>query len=569
MASRVLSLVAVLSLVTILPAGGDEPAKPASPEAAKAADPAKTPEVPAAPEKPPVDTAKIAAEADRLLADECPPAAGKTPAAQSTDEVFLRRVYLDLIGRNPLPEQVTKFVLDPAADKRTKLVEKLLADERFGSNWSRYWRDVIMYRRTEDRALIVAQPLTDFLKEELNKNTSWAKIATELITATGDVRENGKTGLIMAQAGQPEETVAEVSRIFLGIQIQCAQCHNHPTDSWKREQFHELAAFFPRVAVRPMMGDVRTFLVEANDARFGGGGFMGNRFRGSPEHLMPDLQNPTARGKQMSPVFFVTGQKLPFGTKDADRRSKLAEWITSEKDPWFAKAVVNRLWSELCGEGFHEPVDDMGPEREFTAPKTLDYLAHEFAATGYDMKQLFRTIMTTTAYQRESRARRNSEQPAFQANVPQRLRADVIYDNLSLALDLNDGGGRLGMFGGGGARGPIRGPRQQFAATFGFDPSAPRDEVAGTIPQALVLMNSQQFNGAITGFRSTIDRLASNTKDNDALTTELYLRFLAREPSESELTTVRNYIAKVGFRGDAFEDLAWSLMNSTEFLHRN
>lgn len=484
------------------------------------------------------------------------------------DEVYLRRVTLDLLGRNPTIEEITLFALDPAPSKRATVVQKLLADEAYGENWGRYWRDVIMYRRSEERALVAAGALQEFVATELNKNTSWDKIAAAFITAEGNVAEDGATGLIMAQQGRPEETTAEVARIFLGIQILCAQCHDHPTDRWKREQFHELTAFFPRVAVRPIRvdGKQRGFEVvgEDNFRRFARP-MNDNRFRGTAEHRMPDLDDPTADGKLMQPVFFVTGQKLSNGADDEARRETLAKWLTSERNPWFAKAITNRLWSELVGEGFYEPVDDLGPDRECFAPKSLDLLAGQFAVSGYNVKWLFTTIMATDAYQRRSMQHRSPDAQPFNANIAQRLRADQVYNNLIATLGLSDnspGGGR-------GVYGFARTPRNSFALIFGYDPSIARDEVAGSIPQALAMMNSPAINGAISARgRTALARLVSEIKDDRALVVELYLKTLSREPSESEVTTCLNHVKEVNSRAEAFEDLQWALINSTEFLHR-
>src|SRR5689334_11780338 len=197
--------------------------------------------------------AQVAAKVDQLLREEVPYAnAAKKAPPRIDDERFLRRLSLDIIGRLPTPEEVTAFSLDPAADKRATIVTKLLADSRFGENWGRYWRDVIMYRKTEERLqFLVGIPLQPYLEESFNTNKPWSQVATEFITATGNANENGACGLIVAQQGQPEEITGEISRIFLGVQIQCAQCHDHPTDRWTREQFHQLAAFFPRVSTRP------------------------------------------------------------------------------------------------------------------------------------------------------------------------------------------------------------------------------------------------------------------------------------------------------------------------------
>lgn len=515
---------------------------------------------------------EVALKVDAILRSEVPYAnAAKVSPGRVDDEIFLRRVSLDIIGRVPTPQQITAFVLDPAEDKRAKVVEKLLADSRYGENWGRYWRDVIMYRKSEERSQIVAGTLEKYLVESLYANKPWSQVATEMITASGDGLENGATGLIIAQQGQPEETVAEISRIFLGVQIQCAQCHDHPTDRWKREQFHELAAFFPRVASRIILArDRRAIEVTVNDSSIARNfrGPMNMRVRGTPEHYMPDLNNPTSKGTLMEPVFFATGDNLPQGTRDADRRGSLAKWITEKDNPFFAKAIANRMWSELVGEGFYEPVDDIGPDRTCTAPQTLDYLAAEFAETGYDVKWLISTIMATEMYRLPSAARRGPEEPAFQANVSQRLRADQLFDNLLHVLEASEPA-EMGPAGPGGYR-FNRGPRSQFNVAFGYDPSQRRDEIATSIPQALTMMNAPVVNTAMRGTgRTMLARLLSEIKDDKALVQELYLKALAREPSQSELTTCLLYVKQVGNRTEAFEDILWTLVNSTEFMHRS
>jgi len=508
------------------------------------------------------DPYQVANRLDQLLASEV--FADAKPAPRADDETFLRRVYFDLLGGPPSPGEITAFVLDPAQDKRQRVVDRLLADRRYGQNWARYWRDVIMYRRSEDRALITARPLEEFLAEHLNKNTGWDEIARAFITTKGNVRTDGHTAIVMAQNGRPEETVSEISRIFLGIQIQCAQCHDHPTDRWKREQFHELAAFFPRVAVRPQRVPQRTFVVVADDRPGFRRANNNNRFRGTLEHYMPDLSDPNGRGQRMQPKLFTSGQSLPFGSTDEKRRETLARWITSPESEWFAKAMVNRMWSELVGEGFFEPIDDIGPDRTPTAPKTLNLLAESFAKSGYDIKWLVRTITATDAYQRASRSRRNVNETPFLASAPQRLRGDQLFSSLAMALDVAvDSRGA-------NPRGPYpTGQRFAFNAIFGYDPSVQRGEVVGSIPQALAMMNSPVVNQAIGARRGGgLGRLLATIKDDEALVAELYLKALAREPTEQEVAMALDYMKEVGNRGEACEDLLWALVNSTEFLFR-
>lgn len=510
------------------------------------------------------EIAALAEKIDTSLAKELE--LGSTVEA-SDDATFLRRAFLDLIGQTPTPDDVLAFSLDPDETKRARIIDQLLEDEAFGENWARYWRDTIMYRRVEPRAALAINALEEYLRDQLNSNAGWDRIATDFITATGDIRENGAAALIMAQAGKPEDVVAEVSRIFLGIQIQCAQCHDHPTDRWQREQFHELAAFFPRVAIRARRdGEKRSFEVSVNDQarRRRRNNNNNNRNIGTPEHFMPDLDDPSSQGTKIQPVFFLTGEDLPFGTRDADRRGTLAEWITAPENPWFAKAFVNRVWAELAGEGLCEPVDDMGPDREGIAPATLELLATAFADSNYDVKWLFRTIMATRTYQQDSRTRRDFDDPPLEANCPQRLRADQLYDALAGALGIADrrtprGGGAYG-------RG---GPRAAFNLAFGFDPSEPRGEVKSSVQQALLMMNSplvnQPINARRNGRLSAI--LKSHTDDRDAIS-ELYLLTLSRAPSSDEVQKCLRYIRQVDNRGEAFEDLQWALVNSTEFLHR-
>jgi hypothetical protein len=520
--------------------------------------------------------ASSAAETNRLLSAET--ADSKSSTAQLVDDkTYIRRTTLDLLGRSPTPEEVTAFVLDPSPAKRAQLVESLLADPQFGENWGRYFRDVILYRKSEDRALIAAPAIFTYLQTALNENRSWDKIATAFITAEGNVQEKGETGIIFAQQGRPEETVSEISRIFMGVQIQCAQCHDHPTDRWKREQFHELAAFFPRVAVRPIRDSMgREFQVVADDMPMGprrpGND---NRFRGSPQHYMPNLEDPQDKGTVMSPVFFVTGDKLSTSANDNQRRESLAKWVTSPTNEWFSKSIVNRLWGELVGEGFFEPLDDLGPDRTPSAPQTLDYLAKHFVSSGHDVKNLFRVIMATDAYQRQVRTRRNPDETPFAASAAQRLRSDQLFTNLQNVLGLPD---QLGPPRGEMAKGAGAGPARRFAGdlrfqfqqTFGYDPSDRRDEVTTSIPQALAMMNAGYINNAVTARPGTrLSKLMSEISDDKTLIGELYLIALAREPSDEELKTCLGYVKKTKNRNEAYEDILWSLINTTEFRYRN
>ena len=493
--------------------------------------------------------------------------------APCDDATFIRRATLDLVGRQPTPEELEGFLADKSAGKRSAAVERLLADPGWATNWARYVRDVILYRRTDDRAITMAKPLEAFLVSRLRDGASWNRIAREMITATGTPAEHGETAIIMAQMGETSDIAAEVSRVFLGIQIQCAQCHDHFTDRWKREQFHHFAAFFPRIAIVPRgegVGADRFDVVSFDTApRRRPGKNPDNPRRGDLEHEMPDKDDPSKPGKVMRPQFFLAGAGVPLGTPDQERRRAVARAITAADNPWFARAIVNRLWTELVGEGFYAGIDDLGPDREPREADTLERLCRDFVAAKHDLRALFRGIMATPAYQAESRSRGTADPAAATASCPQRLRADQLFAEILAALGVEEesigGGGR-----GDAARPLVGGPRFLFAQVFGYDPSLPREEVVGSIPQALLLMNGAVLARAIDGDRrrSGLGRLLAEHPDDRSAADAIYVRVLARHATPVELKTCLDHVAATGDREEGFEDVFWALVNGPEFIHR-
>lgn len=576
-------------------------------------------------EKPSVTA--TAQKVDRLIETELEKA-GVQPAPLVNDDTFLRRASLDLAGTIPTPNQVTDFALDPDPLKRGKLVDRLLKSEGYADIWASYWREVIFSRATEARARVMQDLFESWMRDQLTQNISWDKITTELLTATGSTKEDGDLALIFAHTGEPEEVSAEVARIFLGIQIQCANCHNHPYEKWTREDFHQFAAFFPRIQVRPEPDDPATFIVRSVDQLAGRTAmranfnpaeafarmdqnrdgkitktevsrvkFLADRFdqilalgdtnkdgamskeefekvprpdnnqpgRGSAEHYMPDLDDPSAEGQLMQPVFFINQAKIKTGTSDLERREAAAKFITARNNEAYSRAFVNRIWAELVGQPFTDVVDDMGPGHEAKAEKVLAALAADFTNSGYDIQWLYRVITHTNVYQRQLRTSETGE-GAFAAASPTRLRSDQIYNELVSIL----GSGIVPQSRGTG--GPFQrfnnqGGRKGFAQLFGFDPSTPQADIIGNVPQALFLMNQQGVNGAIrTSGRTRLANLLSQNKDDRDALSELYLLVLSREPSKTEVELNLAYLTSVGNRNEAFEDILWSLLNSSEFI---
>jgi hypothetical protein len=494
------------------------------------------------------------------------------------DATFLRRASLDLVGRQPPPEEIEAFLADRSPGKREAAVERLLADPAWATNWARYFRDVILSRRSDERAVALGPAVEAFFAGHLAGEAAWDEIAHDVITATGVPSENGGTAIIMAQMGETSDIAAEVSRVFTGVQIQCAQCHDHFTDRWKRPQFHEFAAFFPRIAIRRGPGDgmerfeVVSFDRDPRGAR--GKKAANNPRRGDLEHEMPHLDDPSLPGTVMQPRFFLGGGPLPLGTPDQERRAMAARLVTAEDNPWFARAIVNRVWTELVGDGFYEGIDDLGPDREPRSPELLAELCRRFVAADHDLRALFRDVMATPAYRAAARSRGDAGRPVGSASCPQRLRADQLFTQVLAALGVEEGqvAGRLAAQAGGkgGGRRQVGLPRIVFNQTFGYDPGLPRDEILGSIPQALLLMNSQPLARAIDGERrfTLLGRLLADTPDDRELADELHLRTLARHATPAEITVCLEHVRDTGDRADAFEDIFWALVNSAEFIHR-
>lgn len=560
-----------------------------------------------------------------------------TPAPRVSDEDFLRRVYLDLTGRIPSPRDVTVFGLDPDAGKRSKIVDELLATPKFAEHWGSYWKEVVMSRATEQRARIAEPAFERWLIDQFANDRPWDEMTRTLLTATGSVRETGETGFIFAHTGDPQELAAEISRIFLGIQMSCANCHDHPTDAWQREQFHELAAFLPRISVRreepgdPGSWAVRSYsenrrsgrqnidletVFRAADRNRNGFldrseavGPLAQRFgqlletadnnkdgrvskeefeaarpmpnqqqgRGELEYYMPDLSNPASQGTLTQPVFFLTEVRGPQLRDDADdltRRHALADYVTSPTNPWFAKAFVNRIWSEMLGQGFYTPIDDIGPERTPVFGDVLDLLAQGFIESGYDVKWVYRTIANTQAYQRQMRQGSVEDQRLpFAVATPSRLRSDQLYESLFEVLGATPSSNRFaGARGNGGGvlyRGGQDPGKALFSQVFGVDPSTPQEDIIGNVPQALFMMNSPQIEQNVRGVGNTrLARLLEEYDDDTDALHELYLMVLSREPSAEEVAISTEHIASIESRSEAFEDIMWSLLNSTEFLSK-
>jgi hypothetical protein len=477
-------------------------------------------------------------------------------ATAISDEQFLRRASLDLIGRQPTLDELEAFLNDqtPSAEKRSALVERLLANEEFGRNWANYWSDTISYRvPPPELTFLNYDPLKAWLADNFNQNAPWDQVVQQILTGTGKVKDQPAATFVAYHEGNAVKLAAETARIFLGLQIQCAECHDHPFDEWEREQFHQLAAFFARASVKfPWNEGIET---EVKD-------------KGKGEYVMPNAADPTKKGKEMIPTF-LTGAAVESGKPDVERRRELAAFITARDNAWFAKAYVNRIWARLMGHGFHEPVDDMGLANPQLLPKVHDALTAQFRDSGFDVKALFRLVMNTQAYQHGLPGDAEIAQKPFAAARPAKLRGDEVFTSLVTAIAIpNVTPPKMKPTAEIRFPPPPKSTRDIVAETFGFDPSLSPETVTRTMNQAMLLMNNDQLQAQINAAPESgtvLSKLLASEEDDAAVVDKMFLLVLARKPKASEREIALEHLKSVNERGPAFEDLLWSLINSTEF----
>jgi hypothetical protein len=503
----------------------------------------------AAPPAPPVERA-----VDDAFRRELGPAAAQPPVG---DDAFLRRVSLDLTGRLPTEVEARLWAVDPRPDRRERLVERLLASDAYAVNWGRYWRDAVTYHTPASNNYLRWALFERWWVEQFRSNRPWDQVVSALVTADGINDEVAPVNYLTALYGNPVEIAATTSRVFLGVQIQCAECHNAKSAPfWKREQFHAFAAFFGRARLiqhKDVNGRGTPYAIEGRDD-----GQYQMTDKKDPQHLIA-----------MQPRF-LTGEAVVIDASDRQRRDALARLLTEPKNPWFARAYVNRVWTCLMGWGFYPSVIDLAGAQPRHA-EVLELLEKGFIASGHDVRWLFRTITRTRAYQTALQpppARGRAPAPVV---CPQRLRPEQIFEALVAALAFDENDRKIPAPAPSSAPAATRhtGLRHMVYQAFKVNPSTAPAEVHGTIPQALLMMNSALVH-AYTSARghTVLGRLLAEGRSDDQVVEALYRRALARKPSESERAVCRRYVTRVGDRYEALEDVFWALINSTEFLNR-
>jgi hypothetical protein len=547
MAMRVLSLSLASAVVAAACQSSSQPTARTSVEAA-------TPVAIAMP----VASALPASKVDEMIRAEWAKG-GIVPAAPVDDARFLRRVYLDVVGTIPPPEVVTSFAADPRPDKRARMVESLLASPAYAEHWATYWTDTLIGQ--------VQEPVVDkgafrrWLAGRFSANAPWNQLTTELLTAQGVSGEggpryggpssdagaapmvddpasaspsgpvNGAVNWFVKYKDTPQDLAGSASRILLGVQIQCAQCHDHKTEKWKQEDFRGFASCFMRTRTEVLdkdkvMGMKRVDVVDI----------------GRP--LPRFLKNPELTVFTQAPPRALDGTDL---SRTPDPRQALASWITSPNNPWFSQAIVNRMWGHFLGRGFINPIDDIRPSNPVSAPAVLAQISADFQAQGYDLKRLIRLITSTQVYQLSSSPRAGVAAAAMaeQDKLWPRFRLEPLGPE-ELLNSLMDATGVEATL---RAAGKFDVERIRYLLStaysylFDVDEEFDQTDFEGTISQALALLNGRLVGGGTSDVPgSAIDQILARPGTDADKIEALYLRTVSRRPTPEESDYFVRYV---------------------------
>lgn len=492
------------------------------------------------------------------------------PSEIAGDGEWIRRVYLDIVGHVPPMEEIEKFLADKDKAKRSKLVDKLLDDPAYVRHWTNVWANLMIGQQTPQR--VSRKGMEKFLREAFTKNRPWNEVVIDIVSAEGHFEENGAVNFLLAQMVMPDDGVlatAKTTRLFMGMQVQCTQCHNHPFNDWQQRQFWEFNNFFRQLQKE----DHRKYDPKAG--RMVDDYSELKRRDGVADHVTYEKRNglieaayPRYFGKD---VVDEVAQKDKDGW-DVNRREVLAKLMTDGEKSLVALAMVNRMWSQFFGYGITKPVDDMGPHNPPSHPELLERLGSEFVKSRYDVKQLIRWICNSEAYNLTSQASKANEEkdnPAagttamFSHVYLKSMSAEQLYDSLIVATNAHKSGRSSWEQ----AEDKKRQWLRQFVIAFGTDEGDESTTFNGSIPQALMMMNGDLVKDAISAqkgsFLNTI--LAETPKDPDRVR-RLYFAALGRAPSPQEAKKAQDMLRTSPDKLAAYQDMFWALLNSNEFI---
>ncbi len=496
---------------------------------------------------------------------------GLYPSEPCTDAEFLRRASLDTIGVLPTPAEVREFVGEPVSPtntapaaeagkrsqavvdraKRRALIDRLLSRPAYADYWANRFADLL--RPNPDRVGVKSIfTLDQWLRESFRENKPYDQFVREILTAEGSNHRDGPA-VIYRDRREPSDLTTMFSQLFLGVRFECARCHHHPNEKWSQDDFYQFAAFFGPVKQKgaglspPISAGTETFY-------FAPGGAVKHPISGAT--MIPKPPDGPA----------------PALAETADPRQALVQWLTAQDNPFFARAIVNRVWANFFGRGLVEPVDDFRISNPCVNPALLDALARDFATHGYDLKHLMRTILDSRIYQlsSEPNASNLADTRNFSRSYRRRLPAEVLLDAVNDVTGASDASSALPA----GSRAMQMWSYKigsQFLDAFGRPNSSsdcPCDrDLRTSVVQSLHLMHSRDLQGKLAGEKGRVRALVASPRTPEEIVTELYLLTLNRYPTSTELpAAVAAFGAKEATRQTATEDVLWALLNSAEFV---
>jgi len=497
-------------------------------------------------------------------------AAAKIPASPyAADAEFLRRLSLDITGKPPTGEAAAKFLADADGTKRAKLIDSLLGSDDYGRHFAERWVN-LFYLATVNQRPPSPEPFVDWLGKELNDGTRWDEVVRAVLTANGPIDE-APQGLFFYYNGDmngqftPKILAGNIGQVFLGVQLQCAECHHHPFSSWKQGDFWAVAAFFAQTA---RMEKVENKMTKGVEER----------------HLLPPKPNKPAQALKEIAISIPNdgearngGKKIPAGFLDGQQarldparshREPFAAWLTGKDNRQFARAAVNRFWAHFFARGFVNPLNDFGDHNAPAHPALLESLTDEFIASGFDLKHLIRCMCQSDAYQRTSGVRPGNEKPEaetlFARMTPKVLTPEQLYDALCNALEVPEIAPPIDPNKKPNPKAPPpRSPRSVFVAAFrGPGEADEPTELKLGVPHALKLMNQPNFN---TGGK-VVERLCRDDRPAQEVIDGLFLAALSRQPTAEERDKFAAFVTRQPSPRDGYARVLWVLINSSEFL---
>ena len=466
------------------------------------------------------------------------------PSGLCTDEEFLRRSYLDICGVLPTVEEYERFMASTEADKRDKLVDELLSRKDFVEVWVMKWAELLQIRTTNQIAYKPMLRYFNWVQDKVARNVPMDQMVSDLLGSSGGTFQNAATNYYQSES-DPLKVAENVAQVFMGMRIQCAQCHNHPFDRWTMDDYYSFSAFFSQIG-RKRGEDPREQIIY-------------NRGSGEVNHLVGNVR--------MAPKFL--GGEQP-DVKGKDRRVVMAKWLASAENPYFATNLANIVWAHFFGKGIIDQVDDVRVSNPPVNKELLDTLGQKFTEYNYDFKKLVRDICTSRIYQQTTATNETNAKDSrnFSHASLRRMRAEVLLDAITQVTDTKNKFQGLPL----GARAvqvANGNTSTYFLTAFG---RAKRETVCScevtmepNLSQALHLLNGDTVNNKITQ-GNVIARSLEAGKTPQEILTEIYIRCLTRKPTDREMAGLQEVLASEQDQKRVLEDVFWAVMNSREFV---